>query len=85
MVCRMSTLSHPILIALLDGHVMSMLNIQRDYKEEYNALADEEREELVREYKENLDSNKKLRRPLPRGRIQDIANIKRNMIYLVHF
>ncbi|PPQ75355.1 hypothetical protein CVT25_005593, partial [Psilocybe cyanescens] len=66
-----------------DGHVMSMLNIQRDYKEEYNALADEEREELVREYKENLDSNKKLRRPLPRGRIQDIANIKRNMIYLL--
>ena len=53
---------------------MSLLNIQREYKDEYSDLGKEEREELVREYKENIDSTKHLTRPSPRGRIQDFCN-----------
>ena len=53
---------------------MSLLNIQREYKDEYSDLGKEECEELVREYKENIDSTKHLTRPSPRGRIQDFCN-----------
>jgi hypothetical protein len=62
---------------------MSLLNIQREYKEEYSALGDEEREEIVREYKESIHSNKHVARPSPRGRIQDFSNTVRNIILLV--
>lgn len=85
----MSYLHVTLLISFLtinsEGRVMSMVNIQRKYKDEYDALEDEEREELAREHKENMDSSKKLRLPLPRGRIQDLSNVKRNLIYLVCF
>lgn len=62
---------------------MSLVNIQREYKDEYSALGIEEREELVREYKENIDSTKHLPRPSPRGRIQDFSNTVRNLMMLV--
>lgn len=62
---------------------MSLLNIQREYKEEYNALGEDEREELVREYKENIQSTKHLARPSPRGRVLDFSNTVRNLIMLV--
>lgn len=62
---------------------MSLVSIQREYREEYSALGKEEREELVREYKENIDSTKHLARPSPRGRIQDFSNTVQNIIMLV--
>jgi len=62
---------------------MSLLNIQREYKEEYSALGEEEREELVKEYKENMNGTKHIARPSPRGRIQDFSNTVRNIIMLV--
>lgn len=62
---------------------MSLLSIQREYKDEYNALGKEEREELVREHKENIHGTKHLARPSPRGRIQDFSNTVRNLIMLV--
>jgi hypothetical protein len=62
---------------------MSLLSIQREYKEEYSALGEEEREELVREHKENIHGNKHLPRPSPRARIQDFSNTVRNLIMLV--
>jgi len=62
---------------------MSLLNIQREYKDEYSALGDDEREELVREYKENINSTKHIARPSPRGRVQDFSNTVRNLILLV--
>jgi hypothetical protein len=62
---------------------MSLVNIQREYKDEYSALGKEEREELVREYKENIDGTKHLARPSPRGRIQDFSNTVRNLMMLV--
>ena len=62
---------------------MSLLNIQREYKEEYSALGEEEHEELVKEYKENMNGTKHIARPSPRGRIQDFSNTVRNIIMLV--
>jgi hypothetical protein len=43
---------------LAEGENISLLNIQHDCKEEYNALDDEEREEIVREHKENLTNSR---------------------------
>ena len=62
---------------------MSLLNIQREYKEEYSALGEEERKELVEEYKENMNGTKHIARPSPRGCIQDFSNTVRNIIMLV--
>ena len=62
---------------------MSLVSIQREYREEYSALGKEEHEELVREYKENIDSTKHLAHPSPRGHIQDFSNTVRNIIMLV--
>ena len=62
---------------------MSLIDIQREYKEEYSALGDEEWEEIVKEYKENIHSIKHIARPSPRGRIQDFANTVRNIILVV--
>jgi hypothetical protein len=62
---------------------MSLINIQREYNEEYSALGEEEREELVKEFKENMNGPKRIARPSPRGRIQDFSNTVRNIIMLV--
>lgn len=62
---------------------MSLLSIQRDFKEEYEALDDAEREELVREHKENINGTKIIARPSPRARVQDFSNTVRNIIMLV--
>jgi hypothetical protein len=62
---------------------MSLLSIQREYKDEYNALDEEEREELVREHKENINGTKHIARPSPRARVQDFSNRVRNIIMLV--
>jgi hypothetical protein len=70
-------------IVLIEGHVMSLLDIQATYKEEYNALDEESRHEIVREFKENMDTTKAIRRPSPRGRILDISNTLRNVRLLV--
>ena len=62
---------------------MSLMSIQCEYKDEYSALSKEEREELVRDYKENIHGAKHLPCPSPRGRIQDFSNTVRNLIMLV--
>ena len=62
---------------------MSLVNIQCKYKDEYSALGIEECEELVREYKENIDGTKHLPCPSPRGCIQDFSNTVRNLMMLV--
>ncbi len=48
-----------------------------------SALSEEEHEELVKEYKENMNGTKHIARPSPRGRIQDFSNTVRNIIMLV--
>jgi hypothetical protein len=62
---------------------MSLLDIQATYQEEYNALDDESRDEIIREFKENIDTTKSIRRPSPRGRILDVSNTLRNIRQLV--
>jgi hypothetical protein len=59
------------------------MDIQRTYQQEYNSLTQEEREDVVRKFKENIDTSKRIARPSPRGRIQDFANTVRNIILLV--
>ena len=66
-----------------EGHSMSLLSIQHEYKEEYSALGEDEREELVREYKENVSGTKHVPHPSPHGRVQDFSNTVRNIILLV--
>jgi hypothetical protein len=80
-----STCSWQALTFLLtiEGHKMTMLEIQREYKQEYEGLGDAEREELLHEFKENSDTVKAIRRPSPRGRILDVSNTVRNMMLLV--
>ena len=72
-----------LIYCLTEGQKMSLVSIQREYKDEYSALGKEEREELVREYKENIDGTKHLARPSPHGCIQDFSNTVRNIIMLV--
>ena len=62
---------------------MTLLEIQHTFKDEYYALGNEERKELVREYNENIDGTKHLTCPSPHGRIQDFSNTVRNLIMLV--
>ena len=62
---------------------MSLLDIQATYQEEYNALDNESRDEIIREFKENIDTTKTVRRPSPRGRILDVSNTLRNIRQLV--
>jgi len=62
---------------------MSLLEMQQKYLDEYRALGKEERDEIVREFKENVDITKNLPRPAPRGKIQDVSNVIRNMRELV--
>jgi hypothetical protein len=62
---------------------MSLASIQREYKEEYHGLGEEEREELIREHKENINGTKHIARPSPRARVQDFSNTVRNIIMLV--
>jgi len=70
-------------IADKEGHIMSLTKIQKEFASEYNALGEEERQEIAREHKENMSSKRSIRHPLPRSRLQDVANVKRNMIGLV--
>lgn len=70
-------------ILILEGHVMSLLDLQATYQDEYNALDDKERDKLIQEFKENVDTTKAIRRPSPRGRIQDVSNTLRNVRLLV--
>lgn len=66
-----------------EGTCMSLIGIQDTYKEEYDALDEEEREEIVKEYKENRNVTKHIARPSPRGHIQDFSNTVRNIMLLV--
>jgi hypothetical protein len=70
-------------MSLTEGHVMSLLDIQATYQEEYNALDDESCDEIVWEFKENIDTTKTICRPSPHGRILDVSNTLQNIRYLV--
>jgi DNA-directed RNA polymerase subunit H (RpoH/RPB5) len=68
---------------LLDGHPTRLIRLQDEYKDEYEALTKEEREELIEEFTVQRDECAKIKRPTPRARIANVANVVRNMQLLV--
>ena len=59
------------------------MTLQAEYQDEYEALAEEDKAELIREFTAHKTEGSKLQRPTARGRIQDVANVMRNMQLLV--
>ena len=57
--------------------------MQEAHIDEYNALSDEQKEELVEEHRQIKDRNKTFRRPSAKGRIEDVTNTVRNVKRLV--
>ena len=62
---------------------MKLGEIQTDYGNEYNDLSKENKDELIEEFKSIKKSALSIRRPTARARIQDVANVVRNMEWLV--
>jgi hypothetical protein len=60
-----------------------MLEIQEDFREEYQNLTKDERDELVKNFKEEKSTLRKIPCPTARGRVQDVANVTRNICELV--
>ncbi|KAF8874789.1 hypothetical protein BD779DRAFT_1423976, partial [Infundibulicybe gibba] len=58
---------------------MNLLEIQDEYQDEYNALSKEEKDQLVEDFRNNKEAALNLRRPTAKARIQDVANVVRNM------
>jgi hypothetical protein len=67
----------------LEGETDNVISIQRDYKEEYDALTSEQKKDIIEEFQLLKDSSKTLRRPAARSRIQDVGNTVRNIETLV--
>ena len=65
------------------GNPTKLQVLQQDYHKEYDALTKEEKEELVEEFNAHKEAGKKIRRLTARARIQDVANVSRNMQLLV--
>jgi hypothetical protein len=68
---------------LTEGNKENLLNIQEQYLDKYEALTQEERDELVQEFTLQKLEASHLRRPTARARIQDVANVARNIELLV--
>jgi hypothetical protein len=62
---------------------MKLLTLQQEYHEEYETLTKEEKAEIIEEFNTHKEEGMKIRRPTARGRIQDVANVARNMQLLV--
>ena len=73
--------AHSVLIT--EGEKENAIEIQRQYKSEYDALTAEERAEYVAEFEALKDNNSLARRHTSRGCIQEVANVSRNMQILV--
>jgi hypothetical protein len=65
------------------SHPMSLHEIQQEHRDEYDELTKEEKEELIREFINEKDGLKRVRRPSAKGRLQDALNVVRNMQKLV--
>ena len=66
-----------------DGNPTRLQELQQEYHEEYEGLTREEKDELVAEFNANKEAGTKICRPTARARIQDVANVSRNMQMLV--
>ncbi|KAJ7016731.1 hypothetical protein C8F04DRAFT_980722 [Mycena alexandri] len=65
------------------GEYKDAAQLHIDYFEEYQGMTDEEKDELVERWVANRNRNVTLRRATPRAKIQDVANIVRNMKLLM--
>lgn len=65
------------------GESKNVPELHNDHFEEYRLLTDEQKDEYVEQFKERHTRDLKLRRDTPRAKIQDVANIVRNMKLLV--
>ncbi|KAJ7069006.1 hypothetical protein B0H15DRAFT_755894, partial [Mycena belliarum] len=66
-----------------NGEAKDAPQLHIDYHEEYAHMTDEEKDELVKRWVQNRNSNVVLRRDTPRAKIQDVSNIIRNMKVLM--
>ncbi|KAJ6491154.1 hypothetical protein C8R45DRAFT_1096671 [Mycena sanguinolenta] len=66
------------------GALKKAQDIHDDIIEEYRNLTNEEKDALVTRFKEAKDRNFNLRRDMPRARVQDVANVVRNMKMLMY-
>ncbi|KAJ7229516.1 hypothetical protein B0H12DRAFT_1029962 [Mycena haematopus] len=65
------------------GEAKNAKEIHRDHFAEYEALTPDEKESLVQEFEKDRTQNFRLRRDTPRGKVQDVANVVRNMKMLM--
>ena len=56
---------------------------QNEYHDEYDALTEEAKQELVKEFEVHKQEGMKIRCPTACARIQDIANVARNIQLLI--
>ena len=68
---------------MLDGERTKLVNLQEAHREEYEALTNVERAELVDEFTAKRDERTKIQRPTPKARVMDVANVVRNIRLLV--
>lgn len=68
---------------VLEGEKENAIEIQRQYKSEYDALTVEQRAEYVAEFEAMKENSTLARRHTSRGCIQEFANVSRNMQIMV--
>jgi hypothetical protein len=72
-----------LILIFVAGESKSVTQLHTDHFEEYDALTLEEKTELVQEFEKTRTKNFQLCRDTPRARVQDVANVVRNMKMLV--
>ncbi|TFK59017.1 hypothetical protein BDN72DRAFT_738419, partial [Pluteus cervinus] len=70
-------------IRIADGTPVSLTTLGQTHREEYHKMDTETRTQLVEQHEMLKGSAMTLRRPTPRSRIQDVANIMRNIQLLI--
>jgi hypothetical protein len=68
---------------ILEGNTIKLSTLQQEYHKEYEGLTKEEKAKLIEEFNTHKQEGMKIRRPTARARIQDVANVARNMQLLV--
>ncbi|KAJ7732774.1 hypothetical protein DFH07DRAFT_696399, partial [Mycena maculata] len=66
-----------------NGESKDAPTLHHDYFEEYKTLTDAEKDAYVERFRDTKKREVKLRRDTPRGKIQDVANIVRNIKLLM--
>ena len=62
---------------------MSLLEIHKEFQDEYHNLSKEEKEELIKEFSEEKENLKGVQRPSSKACQLDVANVARNIEMLV--